>query len=127
MPEDATLPKNQSSALAAIWGAIESATTSATHLQIVTMIGDATVIEKEAGEGLNEVTVTPPAAAQTLATNINLALGDVAQCISPALLQPGQEAIVALHKEMVEKGQAIVKENLTLLKDLVKELRTLPG
>jgi hypothetical protein len=117
--------REQSDALKAIWEAIGKAVQSATHLQVVTILGNASV---DTVKGLSEVLVTLPAPPpeggySVLATNIDLALGDIAQTLSPALLDGSHDPILALHREMLDKGQAIVRDNLELLKSLVKELR----
>ncbi|GGC33327.1 hypothetical protein GCM10011504_09480 [Siccirubricoccus deserti] len=117
--------REQSDALKAIWEAIGRAVQSATHLQVVTILGNASV---DTVNGLSEVVVTLPASSpeagySVLATNINLALGDIAQTFSPALLDGSHDNLLVLHQQMLDKGQTIVRDNLELLKSLVKELR----
>ena len=111
-----------------VLGAIKDALRSITHLQVATLVGDPEVV---AGEGIDSVAFRVPEGARAefsvLATNIDLALGDITQTLSPRLLDPGQAEVLKLHQEMVEKGHQIVRDNLALLKDLAKELRAMGG
>jgi hypothetical protein len=112
---------------ARIWGAIKDALRSATHLQVVTILGEASIVA-DASVGFDKLTATLPAAGagdlHALVTNIDLAFGDVSQSLSPKLVDGSQEALVKAHADMLARSQAIVQDNLRMLKELAKELAT---
>ncbi|MBL6082533.1 hypothetical protein JMJ56_31705 [Belnapia sp. T18] len=108
-----------------IWGALKDALRSATHLQVVTILGEASIVA-DARVGFDKLTATIPpekdGERNTLVTNIDLAFGDISQSLSPKLMDGSHEALLTAHTEMLTKAQQIVQENLRVLKELARDL-----
>ena len=61
-----------------------------------------------------------------ITTKIDLVQGDISNSLNEAFLKDATlQPIQEFHTEQVEKGQAIIKGNVELIVDLVKQLREL--
>ena len=93
---------------------LAEAVTSLINLKITTMVGEARI-----SGPIHKLDVQLPGVGASAVTNINLLDGDIANCISPAIVGGDYKDIKALHEAMVEKGQAIVERNVRLLRELL--------
>jgi hypothetical protein len=84
-------------------------------VEVRTLIGSEALggLAGEAGQAL-------PAGTEGAFTACNMATGDITACFSDAVAK--SEQVQALHKEAVERGTQIFRDNMELLKTLLLEL-----
>lgn len=97
---------------------------SAINLRVITLVGDATI-----GGSIESPSVSMPAQAVSMVTNINLVEGDVSTLVSQAFLGSEYAELRTLHAAVTEQAHKIIERNIEILQAILKSVEgdlTLP-
>lgn len=90
-----------------------------TDLRVITIVGDVTV-KSAFKDAKTEIEIASDQ--KSIVTSINLIEGDITYGIDPEFAPGKESAVRDFHERQVELGQTIIERNVTLLKDIAKEL-----
>lgn len=68
-----------------------------------------------------------PAAGYLLATNINVATGDIVNVVGETFVDGNHPDLLNYHRQQVAKGEEIIRENITLVKELIETIQGIAG
>lgn len=101
-----------------MWERLLQAVQAAVELQIVTVVGEATI----SGD-INDTKVKfPPDTTNAIATSINLIEGDITSVVPKQFWSPENEVIRQYHQAQIEKGHAVVAGNIQVIGEFGERL-----